>query len=107
MCHEGGARRPELAVLPDEELRRVVCGELGQLIGLSGEPELFRIVRWREAMPQYHLGHLDRVRRIEEQAAQLPGLALAGASYRGVGIPDSIRSGEQAAETIRDYARHA
>jgi oxygen-dependent protoporphyrinogen oxidase len=51
-------------------------------------------------MPQYHLGHLERVDRIEHRLIDLPGLALAGNAYRGVGIPDCIHSGEQAAETL-------
>jgi oxygen-dependent protoporphyrinogen oxidase len=49
-------------------------------------------------MPQYHLGHLDRVARIESRAAKLPGLHLAGNAYRGVGIPHCIHSGQQAAD---------
>lgn len=96
----GGARRPELAALPDEELRRITLAELGELLGARGEPELFRVIRWRGAMPQYRLGHLDRVSRIETRVAALPQLALAGSAYRGVGIPDCIRSGEQAAERL-------
>jgi oxygen-dependent protoporphyrinogen oxidase len=51
-------------------------------------------------MPQYHLGHLERVNRIEKRIASLPGLALAGNAYSGIGIPDCIRSGEQAAEKL-------
>ena len=51
-------------------------------------------------MPQYHVGHLDLVRQIEERAAAIPNFALAGNAYRGVGIPFCIRSGEQAAERI-------
>ena len=96
----GGARRAEQVDLPDDELRRIVLSELGALIGLSGEPELFRIVRWRGAMAQYHLGHLQRVERIEARIAELVGLELAGNALRGVGVPDCIRSGEQAAERV-------
>jgi oxygen-dependent protoporphyrinogen oxidase len=51
-------------------------------------------------MPQYVLGHPERLARIEERLAEHPGLALAGAAYRGVGIPDCIRSGEEAAATV-------
>jgi oxygen-dependent protoporphyrinogen oxidase len=51
-------------------------------------------------MPQYHLGHLERVKRIRERVASLPGLALAGNAYTGLGIPDCIRSGELAADLI-------
>jgi oxygen-dependent protoporphyrinogen oxidase len=96
----GGALQPELANLPDEDLLRIVHQELVDLIGLRGEPRLTQINRWQGAMPQYHLGHLERVARIERLVTQLPGLALAGNAYRGVGIPQCIRSGEQAAERI-------
>jgi oxygen-dependent protoporphyrinogen oxidase len=51
-------------------------------------------------MPQYHLGHVDRIKRIEHLVAALPGLQLAGNAYHGVGIPNCIHSGEQAAETV-------
>jgi oxygen-dependent protoporphyrinogen oxidase len=51
-------------------------------------------------MPQYEVGHLDRVAEIENEVRNFPGLALAGNSYRGAGIPDCIRSGEKAAESI-------
>lgn len=96
----GGALQPELANLPDDELLRVVHQELAELIGLRGEPRFTQINRWLGAMPQYHVGHVDRVARIDQLAAQLPRLALAGNAYRGVGIPQCIRSGEQAAERI-------
>jgi oxygen-dependent protoporphyrinogen oxidase len=96
----GGALQPELAELPDADLRRIVLRELRELIELSGEPEFFEVARWQGRMPQYHVGHLDLVRRIEERAATLPHFALAGNAYRGVGIPFCVRSGEQAAEHI-------
>ncbi len=52
-------------------------------------------------MPQYEVGHLDRINEIENEIKNLPGLALAGNAYRGAGIPDCIRSGEAAAESLR------
>jgi oxygen-dependent protoporphyrinogen oxidase len=96
----GGALQPELMDLSDNEIRKVVLQELGELIGLSGEPEFCEIARWQGAMPQYHVGHLDVVRQIEERAAAIPHFTLAGNAYRGVGIPFCIRSGEEAAERI-------
>ncbi len=96
----GGALQPELSQLPDDELRRIVMDELGELIGLRGEPEFCEVARWPGMMPQYHVGHLDLVRQIEERAAAIPRFALAGNSYRGVGIPFCVRSGEDAAERI-------
>ena len=89
----GGAVQPELNALDDQQLRRLVLEELRDLLGLDGEPLWTEVVRWREAMPQYHLGHVDRVARIKQLADQHPGLTLAGAAYRGVGIPFCVRSG--------------
>jgi oxygen-dependent protoporphyrinogen oxidase len=96
----GGALQPELAQLPEDDIRRLVLGELRELVGLSGEPEFFDVARWLGMMPQYHVGHLDLVRQIEERAAAIPNFALAGNAYRGVGVPFCERSGEAAAESI-------
>src|SRR5262249_27527328 len=96
----GGARRPDLVELGDEALLDMVRAELRALLGIVAEPILTRVDRWPRAMPQYAVGHLDRVRDIESRAAALPGLALAGAAYRGVGIPDCVRSGEAAADAV-------
>jgi oxygen-dependent protoporphyrinogen oxidase len=100
----GGALQPELNELGSDELRRIVIQELTELIGLSGEPQFCDIVRWLGMMPQYHVGHLELVSQIEERVAKLPRFALAGNSYRGVGIPFCIRSGEQAAEKVLQTA---
>jgi protoporphyrinogen/coproporphyrinogen III oxidase len=96
----GGATRPELIGKGDDELRTIVARELGDLIGAHGAPNLSLVQRWYGAMPQYHVGHLDRVRRIDERLAGLSGLALAGNAYRGVGIPQCITSGRAAAERL-------
>ena len=96
----GGACQPELAELPDQSLRQMVEEELRELLGVQGEPQVCEIFRWPATMPQYHVGHLDRVARIEQRAALLPNFALAGNAYRGVGIPFCIHSGEKAAQKI-------
>jgi oxygen-dependent protoporphyrinogen oxidase len=96
----GGACQPELAELPDDEIRRIVHGELVELLGVTAEPQLVEITRWKNAMPQYHVGHTELVSRIESRAAELANFALAGNAYHGVGVPQCIRSGEQAAEKI-------
>jgi oxygen-dependent protoporphyrinogen oxidase len=70
------------------------------LLGISTEPILTRVHRWPRGMPQYVLGHPERLGRIDVLLAEHPGLALAGAAYRGVGVPDCIESGEDAAESI-------
>jgi oxygen-dependent protoporphyrinogen oxidase len=96
----GGALQPEINNLADDEIRQLVLGELGELIGLRGETEFVEVARWLGMMPQYHVRHLELVRQIEERAATIPNFALAGNAYRGVGIPFCIRSGEQAAERV-------
>ena len=98
----GGALQPELVELGDGELLGRVRAELADLLGVRGQPELTRIARWPRAMPQYHVGHLERVARIGQRLTGLPGLHLAGNAYSGIGIPDCIRSGEEAAEAIAD-----
>lgn len=95
----GGALRPELVELDDAALVAAVRRELAELIGVTAEPRLTRIARWRQAMPQYQVGHLDRVARIRRRGADL-GIHLAGNAYEGVGIPDCIRSGEMAADAV-------
>src|SRR5262245_1195771 len=96
----GGALQPELANLPDDEIRTLVLAELRELLGLSGEPEFSEVARWLGLMPQYHVGHLDLVGKIEERVAAIPHFALAGNAYRGVGIPFCVHSGESAAERV-------
>jgi protoporphyrinogen/coproporphyrinogen III oxidase len=96
----GGARRPELAEMDDDRLRRLVLDELSRLLQISGEPCYCRIAHWPGTMPQYHVGHKDLVARIEARGAALPHLALCGNAYHGVGIPDCIHGGELAAERV-------
>jgi oxygen-dependent protoporphyrinogen oxidase len=96
----GGACQRELTELTDGDLERLVTAELADLLGITGPPLWTMIARWSNSMPQYHLGHLDRVARIEARIPAIPGLELAGSAYRGVGIPHAIHSGEQAAEEI-------
>ncbi len=96
----GGAMRPDLVDASDADVGKIVSRELGEILGLRGEPHVWEIVRWNKAMPQYHLGHLDLVDRIEARVVTLPGFALAGNAYRGVGVPQCIRSGRAAAERI-------
>lgn len=96
----GGACHPELHAGDDDQIRSLATKEVAELLGATGEPELCRIARWDRAMPQYHVGHKDVVARINERVKKLPGLALAGNAYDGVGIPLCVASSERAAERI-------
>ena len=96
-CFVGGARNEQILQTPDEELVRIIRGELHQIIGLTAEPLFTRVYRWKGAMAQYGVGHLERLQRIETLLQQFPGLTLAGNAYRGIGVPDCVRSGTEAA----------
>jgi oxygen-dependent protoporphyrinogen oxidase len=98
----GGAQRQTSVDAPDHELRDLALGELRDVMGIRAEPVLCRINRFARAMPQYNVGHLERVRAIESLAGQVSGLYLGGAAYGGVGIPDCARSGERAAAAALD-----
>lgn len=82
----------------DDELLQMVRAELRDVLGITAEPQLYRIFRWPQAMPQYTLGHLDRIAVIDRRLAEHPGLYVAGNAYRGIGLPDCIASGEAAAD---------
>ena len=83
----GGAMNRELVELPDDDLVSIAKFELDRLLGGCGPPELARVYRWRNGMPQYHVGHLDRVNRSNLEFPNFPTSRIAGNSYRGVGIP--------------------
>ena len=79
---------------------KITQEELRLTLGITAEPLLRRIYTWEKAMPQYNLGHVQRLERIQSQLEFFPGLALAGNAYQGIGIPDCIHSGQLAAEKI-------
>jgi oxygen-dependent protoporphyrinogen oxidase len=99
-CFLGGSRDEPVLQLSDDEIVGMVRAELRQILGLAAEPLFTRVYRWKAAMAQYNVGHLDRLQRIERLRKQLPGLALAGNAYRGIGVPDCVRSGEEAAAQV-------
>jgi oxygen-dependent protoporphyrinogen oxidase len=106
-CFLGGARDEAVLSLSDDELLATVRGELDEIVRLRARPIFSRIYRWRGAMAQYESGHIDRVARIEKRVAEIPNLAIAGNAYHGIGVPDCIRSGEQAASAILGAAVEA
>ncbi|MGH2537173.1 MAG: protoporphyrinogen oxidase [Candidatus Promineifilaceae bacterium] len=87
----------------DAQLLDLAQAELRQTLGITAPPHLARLYRWPQGMPQYNLGHLSRLARVAARLGQHPGLFLAGAAYRGVGLPDCIQSGEEAAQNALNY----
>ena len=96
----GGALQPEIFELDESELAARVEADLRKLLGITTRPLFTEVAKWGRSMPQYEVGHLDRVSEIEKAVSTFPGLTLAGNAYRGAGIPDCIRSGEAAAQII-------
>lgn len=86
----------------DDDLIAAVTREISGLLGISGAPLLSRVYRWPDAMPQYDVGHLDRMAAMQDALRATPGLVAAGSGYRGVGLPDCISQGEDAARRALD-----
>jgi oxygen-dependent protoporphyrinogen oxidase len=96
----GGATDPAAVEMPDEAAVATVRAELAQILGLQATPLFTKAYRWPHAMPQYEVGHLERVERIKKLSGALSGLQLAGNAYSGVGVPDCVRSGREAARAV-------
>jgi oxygen-dependent protoporphyrinogen oxidase len=96
----GGMKNEALLAEPDDVLVTTVRRELQEILGIRARPEHTQVSRWRRAMAQYAVGHQSRARRVAERVAALPGLKLAGNAYDGIGIPDCIRLGRQAAKEL-------
>ncbi|MDP2300613.1 MAG: protoporphyrinogen oxidase, partial [Actinomycetota bacterium] len=94
----GGPRDQAVLEQSDEELLELARTQMAELIGITSDarPRYARLFRWERGMPQYTLGHLDRVDEIERLEVDVRGMALAGNAYRGVGVPNALESGERA-----------
>jgi oxygen-dependent protoporphyrinogen oxidase len=99
-CFLGGARDEQILQSSEAEIVEIVREELRGILALSAEPLFARVYKWKSAMAQYSVGHLERLQRIASLRQQLPGLALAGNGYRGIGVPDCVRSGVDAAGKV-------
>lgn len=99
-CMLGGAHRPELAMLPEEDLLTLAREELHALAGVSAWPCLTEVVRWPRAIPQYTVGHEERMARLDAAVARWPGLTLGGNAYHGVGMTDCVRNAARLADTL-------
>ena len=101
----GGSLQPDLFNDDDATMEKNVRAELAALLGVKSAPLFTRVWRHPNSMPQYHVGHLERIRRIETALELFPTLAIAGSAYHGVGISDCVRTGEAAADKIVERLR--
>jgi oxygen-dependent protoporphyrinogen oxidase len=99
----GGASDEAALRESDDRIVAEVRGELREMMGISSEPLFVRLSRWPRSMAQYTVGHSRRLEKIEAMGKLLPNLHLAGNAYTGIGLPDCIRTGKQAAERISPF----
>ncbi|MEE9613992.1 MAG: protoporphyrinogen oxidase [Thermodesulfobacteriota bacterium] len=102
-CFVGGTNRSDLVSLGDEETTKMVREELSDIMGIDAEPLFVRIFRWKSSMPQYTIGHGERIESIEGLTANHPGLYLTGSAYHGIGISDTVREAEATAKKVLGY----
>ena len=96
----GGARTPELALLPDDQLISKVRSDLQDILGLRAEPDFVRIFRWKRAIPQYLVGHAARLEAIDEKLQRHPGLVLTGNAFKGVSLNDCVVNAWKTAQSL-------
>jgi oxygen-dependent protoporphyrinogen oxidase len=101
----GGANQEQLVSLDDDEMLRMIQEELKEIMDVEGDPILTKIYRWEKSMPQYLVGHLEKVARMEERTNLQPGLFLTGCAYKGIGISDSVHDAEIVAERAVEYLK--
>ncbi len=106
-CFLGGSRDEQILDWPEEAILGTVQKELKQILRLQAQPVAQRVYKWPRAMAQYAVGHLERLERIAALRRDIPGLALAGNGYEGIGVPDCIRSGTSAANQVVNGAEAA
>ncbi len=104
-CFLGGANDQGVLKLTDEEIIAVVRQELKQITGITADPWFVKVYRWDRSMAQYTPGHLERIERIGEILKEIPNLSIAGNFYKGIGVPDCIRTGKEAAQHMATLAR--
>jgi oxygen-dependent protoporphyrinogen oxidase len=102
-CSVGRVGEEALLQRDDAELARLAAADLAAATGVRGAPAAARVSRWGGGLPQYAVGHLDRVARIRTGVAALPGVAVCGAAYDGIGVPACIATARQAADQVLDY----
>ncbi|MDR7449773.1 MAG: protoporphyrinogen oxidase [Armatimonadota bacterium] len=99
-AYVGSALDPDVLTMTDDEIVAEVRRDLARTMGLTAGPLFSVVTRWPQAMPQYEVGHLERLAEVDRRLAAVPGLTLAGAGYRGLGLPDCIRQGQEAAHRL-------
>ncbi|THE12646.1 protoporphyrinogen oxidase [Bacillus timonensis] len=105
-CYVGKAGDEAIVDQSDEEITKVVLDDLNKTMNITDQPEFSIVTRWKDAMPQYTVGHKERVEYVKKNVTEhLPGVFLAGSSYEGLGLPDCIDQGEAAVKKVLEYLK--
>ncbi|MFS0671948.1 protoporphyrinogen oxidase [Ornithinibacillus sp. 179-J 7C1 HS] len=105
-CYVGRPSDQEVVDLPDNELVELVLKDLNKTMNITAKPEFSVISRWKNVMPQYTVGHLERIEKVREEVKEhLPGVYFVGSSFEGVGIPDCIDQGEKAVLQVIEFLK--
>ena len=106
-CYVGRPGDEDIIHYSDEELEEIVLNDLNKIMDIEGKPLFSVVSRWEEGMPQYSIGHPAFVENLENQLKkQMPGVFVAGSSYRGIGIPDCIDQGEAATDKLLSFIKN-
>lgn len=100
-CFVGATGSEDVLDAPDEDIVEAVCRHLAAVLPLPARPAASTVVRWPSSMPQYEVGHLERVEEIERSLP--PGIFVTGNAYRGVGVADTVRGATETAERVRAH----
>lgn len=103
-CYVGRVGDEAIINLSDKEISKIVLEDLNKTMSITEEPDFTIVTRWKEAMPQYKIGHKQRIQQVEDNLYnQLPGVFIAGSSYTGIGMPDCIDQAEAAVEKVLNF----
>ncbi len=102
-CFIGGDRTGEEMQAEDDELVRICAEELRAIAGITARPLFSRVFRWKDSGPQYDVGHERLIGELDAALARLPGLAVTGSGYRGIGIPDCVYDGRETARRLLSF----
>ena len=102
-CYLGGALQEEIAEKDAETLETLVRNDLQKIMGINETPIFCKVFQNHKSNVQYYVNHSERIDSVMEDLKKFPGLFLAGSAYRGIGIPDCIQNGNQAAESAFDF----
>lgn len=103
-CYIGRPSDQEVVDLSDNEIEKIVLKDLNKTMNITQAPTFSVITRWKNARPQYTVGHTERIAKVRDKMAEdLPGVYLAGSSYEGVGIPDCIEQGKKAVGNVLGF----